>query len=200
MIRSILFLSLVLGVSTAAVGCSAGAGPEGSESEFGDTGFSEDTGNLTEELGEPGCGTVACAGPHCLTIGSPACGGQALVLSPNPAYGTVSCPNQFMSRTLNVLPGGTTTPTFAWSGQPLTAANCASARVELGVYRKAVAAAPPTLIHSGVYTGVMVGGVCKFSGPAIPNVANSLEVRVAAKATFNNVKQLIRVGLKRTCP
>jgi hypothetical protein len=187
----------LLGVVAIAAGCGADLGEgafEGGEGEVG---------TIAEELGEAGCGTMACTSANsCADVNIVACGAASYGLSPT-AYGSASCPGQYVIRdTTPPTNGGRIVPVFEWKGATRTAANCASARVDLTIYAKtSLISAPAPVLPTSSYVGVWSGTNCVMTGTSggayVPVNPNLQEVRVAGRATLGGVQQRINVGYRR---
>lgn len=190
---------LLLGLSALGAGCGAG---EGAEQDEWTDGFAE----LEQPLGEPGCGTMACTTANsCAPVAIPTCGPPTFATSPNASYGSATCPNQFVAR--NVTPpttGSRVLSMWRWKGAKLTAANCATARVESALYAKTSASplAAPVLVGTEIYVGKWSNNVCTLtSSNSKPSVvpAGLKEVRTTVKATLGGVKQRVEAGFWHIC-
>jgi len=109
-----------------------------------------------EFLGEIGCATQPCGfggdNPWCVgkTVvpGGPSCSPPQYFVTEPPfvPYGTAACPNAMVAWLGGVedAPGVTFRPYIAWADTPLTSGNCASAKLDMAVYRRPDGVSPWT--------------------------------------------------------
>jgi hypothetical protein len=186
-----------------ALGASAGCGDMGMEGD----GFGEaeaDIASVEEAMGEVGCGLMACTSANsCKAVDITACGVRSVTLSTLP-YGSLSCPRQYVVE--DAAPpttGGRIIPVFTWRGTTLTAANCASAKVELGLYKK-LGAGNATLVGNQTYSGWWRNNFCTMvsttATPLVMPSANLTAVRATVSATLGDAQQRAEIGLQQICP
>jgi hypothetical protein len=196
--KSVMGLLLML----AAVGASVGCGAGGMEGETFDEGEA-DIASFEAELGEASCGTMACTVANsCTALNINQCGPQGFTLSPA-TYGSPSCPKQYVAEdTTPPTVGQGILPMFRWKGTRLTAANCASAKVDLGLYRK-LGTSSATLVGTQTYKGVWNNNVCTLTSPTakpfiVPS-GNLKAVRSTTSATLGGTQQRVEVGFWHIC-
>jgi hypothetical protein len=160
---------------------------------------------LEEELGEAGCGTMACTSANsCAALDAPnACGGPSQRTSTLP-YGSATCPSQYVvADSTPPTNGGTIRSFLAWRGAPLTAANCSSAVVEVALYAKVGTAASATLQGVSRFRGLWNGTNCVLNGTdPMPSVAANTslkEVRLAGSARLGATQQRVGLGFWHYC-
>jgi hypothetical protein len=192
----------VMVLVVAAIGASVGCGAADMDGEaFGDS--DADIASFEAELGEAGCGTIQCTPQNsCAAINIPQCGLYGLVLSPV-VYGSAGCPNQFVVEdTSPPTFGKRIFPMFTWQGPTLTAANCASAKVESAIYGK-FGAGSATLAGKQTHRGVWQGSHCAMTSteerPYVLPSANLTAVRATASATLGGIQQRVNVGFWQPC-
>lgn len=194
---------LLVGVAASSAGCAVDMA-DATDDELAVDNGETTLGTVAEELGEAGCGTMACtAANSCSALDIQKCTGPSFVTSSLP-YGSASCPQQFVVRdTTPPTTGGRILPMWRWKGATLTAANCASARVEDALYAKTSPVAQPQLVGTEVYKGVWNGSGCTLtsttSKPFVNATTQLLEVRATASAKLGATPQRVDVGFWHIC-
>jgi hypothetical protein len=196
--KSVMGLVLML----TALGASAGCGDMGMEGEsFGEG--EADIASVEEAMGEVGCGIMECtSGKSCKAVNITACGTPSVALSTLP-YGSLSCPKQYVvEEATPPTAGQKIVPAFSWKGVTLTAANCSSAKVELGLYKK-LGAGNATLVGNQTYTGWWHNNFCTMVStmptPFVLPSANLTAVRATVSASLGGVQQRAEVGVRQLC-
>jgi hypothetical protein len=199
MIKNVMGVILLLAGVGASVGCGA-ADMEGEAFGEGD----EDIASSEAALGEAACGTMLCTPQNfCVAHNVNQCGPVTLATSPFPPYGSASCSKQFVAEdTTPPTVGQRILPIVHWKGAALGPANCASAKVELGLYQK-LGAGSATLVGTETYTGTWNGSTCAFKSPTakpfvVPS-ANLKAVRVTGSASLGAIQQRVEVGFWHIC-
>jgi hypothetical protein len=146
-------------------------------------------------LGEPGCGTVACpVAGKCATVTLPPSSGAANT-SPNASYGSATCPGQYVVKA--ALP-----PTWGriylntLFAEPLTQAQCPSARLESALYARSngVMALVDTVNFVGVWSSNGCVLTSSDNAPMIFSNAGITEVRAAGRAYLGATPKKVRLG------
>jgi hypothetical protein len=197
-ISGLVLAFVLVGAAASSAGCGT--------ADFDEVSGAEDVDIATEAVGEAGCGTMACtSGNSCGALEIGACGSFSNYRSSTLPYGSAACPSQYVVR--DATPptnGGRILAMWRWRGATLTAANCASAKVEAAIYSKTSTTAAPVFRGKETYTGVWSGSVCTLTSadtkPFVNAAAGLQEVRVAASAKLGAVQQPVDVGYWRICP
>jgi len=193
---------VLLGAAASSVACGAADMGGG---ELGEEAGAEDTGVVEEAVAEPACGTMACTSANsCTGLEIPAaCVGPVFKISTLP-YGSVSCPSQYVVQdTTPPTNGGNILAMGRWKGATLTAANCATAKLELAIYSKTPASGVPVYRGKQTFRGVWNGGNCVMTSteppPKVSATAGLQEVRVTGSASLGATPQRVDVGYWHTC-
>jgi hypothetical protein len=192
-------------VLVGAAASSAACGTADFDPEFENATSAEDVDIATEAIGEAGCGTMACTTPNsCSTLEIGACGSFSNYRLSTLPYGSAACPSQSVVRdTTPPTNGGKILAVWRWRGATLTAANCASAKVEAAIYSKTNTTSVPVFRGKETYTGVWSGSVCTLTSantkPFVNAAPGLQEVRVTASARLGAMQQPVDVGYWRIC-
>jgi hypothetical protein len=189
---------LLLGTAVSSAACTVEMGS--AEEAEGESGVE----SVLQPIGEAGCGSMDCTSANsCAALNVNQCAPSNTTLSPL-SYGSASCPGQFVVRDMSPpTNGGRIIPIEHWRGATLTAANCASARLEGALYARVGNAASATLVGTDLFTGVWNGTSCTLWGngqkPFVVPSTNLKEVRATGKATLGGVPQRVEVGFWHVC-
>jgi hypothetical protein len=192
--------SLALGALFSTVGCSAELG-DGVDMAEGEAGLE----SAQEELGEASCGTMICSAANsCTSVEINQCGPVRLGPVALPPYGSPACPAQAVAEDKTPpTSGGKILGISQWRGPSLTAANCASAKVEEALYAKTGAAAAPTLVGTITWKGVWGGNSCTLTSNAAKPFVNAnaqlKAVRSTARATLGATQVPVSTGFWNVC-
>jgi hypothetical protein len=188
-------------LAASAAGCSAGDIDSGTldgwVAEEGEVGERRDA------FAEVACTTLTCnAGNSCATSNVPACGGQPQGQNAIPAYGTASCPSQFVIQDTTLPTTGKIFPTWTWvSAGGLTQANCSTAVVDVSFWGRYGNNTDFTPLGQKKWTGAWQGGSCKMNsatGPLDVSASTNLKaVRATVSATLSGAQRAVRIGFGR---
>jgi hypothetical protein len=187
MIRSlVIHFSIVLGLVAMTGACSS-VDPEAAIDE-------ESIAEIDAALGEPGCGTVSCpVAGKCATVTLPALGAAGNT-SPNASYGSATCPGQYVVKAAQPPTWGKIYLSMLF-GEPLSQAQCPSARLEGALYAKINGVM--TLIDTINAVGVWNSGCVLTAASPSPMISSNpgvTEVRAAGRAYVGATPKKVRLG------